>query len=41
MRSGCTGQRVRRVVTRDPDAYANPPLPVIDPAAAFGWLTQE
>jgi hypothetical protein len=29
------------LVTRDPDGYPNPPLPVIDPAAALGWLSQE
>ena len=29
------------LVTRDPDGYPNAPLPVIDPAAAFSWLTQE
>ena len=26
------------IVTRDPDGYPNAPLPVIDPAAALGWL---
>ena len=34
--SGCDA-----LVTRDPDGYPNAPLPVIDPAAALGWLTQE
>lgn len=34
--SGCDA-----LVTRDPDAYPNAPFPVIDPAAALGWLTQE
>jgi predicted nucleic acid-binding protein len=34
--SGCDA-----IVTRDPDGYPNPPLPVIDPAAALSWLTQE
>jgi hypothetical protein len=34
--SGCDA-----FVTRDPDGYPNAPLPVIDPAAALGWLTQE
>ncbi len=34
--SGCDA-----FVTRDPDGYANAPLPVIDPAAALSWLTQE
>jgi len=29
------------LVTRDPDGYPNAPLPVIDPAAALTWLTQE
>ncbi|HSC29331.1 MAG TPA: PIN domain-containing protein [Vicinamibacterales bacterium] len=29
------------LVTRDPDGYANAPLPVIDPATAISWLTQE
>jgi hypothetical protein len=29
------------LVTRDPDGYPNAPLPVIDPAAALSWLTQE
>ena len=31
--SGCEA-----IVTRDPDGYPNPPLPVIDPAAALSWL---
>lgn len=31
--SGCEA-----IVTRDPDGYPNAPLPVIDPAAALGWL---
>ncbi len=26
------------LVTRDPDGYPNAPVPVIDPAAALGWL---
>ena len=34
--SGCDA-----VVTRDPDGYPNAPLPVINPAAALSWLTQE
>ena len=34
--SGCDA-----IVTRDPDGYPNPPLPVIDPAAALSWLTPE
>jgi len=34
--SGCDA-----LVTRDPDGYLNAPLPVIDPAAALSWLTQE
>ena len=34
--SGCDA-----IVTRDPDGYLNPPLPVIDPAAALSWLTSE
>jgi len=34
--SGCDA-----LVTRDPDGYPNAPLPVIDPAAALSWLTQE
>jgi predicted nucleic acid-binding protein len=34
--SGCDA-----LVTRDPDGYPDPPLPVIDPAAALSWLTQE
>lgn len=29
------------IVTRDPDGYPNPPLPVIDPAAALSWLATE
>jgi predicted nucleic acid-binding protein len=29
------------LVTRDPVGYPDPPLPVIDPAAALSWLTQE
>jgi hypothetical protein len=29
------------LVTRDSDGYPNPPLPVIDPAAALRWITQE
>jgi predicted nucleic acid-binding protein len=34
--SGCDA-----LVTRDPDGYPNAPLPVIDPAAALSWITQE
>jgi len=34
--SGCEA-----IVTRDPDGYPNPPLPVIDPAAALSWLVTE
>jgi predicted nucleic acid-binding protein len=34
--SGCDA-----LVTRDPDGYPNAPLPVIDPAAALSWLTQD
>jgi predicted nucleic acid-binding protein len=34
--SGCDA-----LVTRDPDGYPNAPVPVIDPAAALIWLTQE
>jgi len=29
------------LVTRDPTGYPNAPLPVIDPAAALSWITQE
>lgn len=29
------------LVTRDPSGYPDPPLPVIDPAAALSWLTEE
>jgi predicted nucleic acid-binding protein len=29
------------LVTRDPDGYPDPPLPVIDPAAALLWLSEE
>jgi len=29
------------LVTRDPDGYLKASLPVIDPAAALSWLTQE
>jgi predicted nucleic acid-binding protein len=29
------------LVTRDPDGYPSPPLPVIDPAAALAWLVTE
>ena len=29
------------LVTGDPGGYAMAPLPVIDPAAALSWLTQE
>jgi predicted nucleic acid-binding protein len=28
------------LVTRDPDGYPDPPLPVIDPAAALSWLVE-
>lgn len=34
--SGCDA-----LVTRDPTGYPGAPLPVIDPAAALSWLTQE
>jgi predicted nucleic acid-binding protein len=34
--SGCEA-----LVTRDPDGYPSPPLPVIDPAAALAWLVAE
>jgi predicted nucleic acid-binding protein len=34
--SGCEA-----IVTRDPDGYPNPPLAVIDPAAALVWLVSE
>lgn len=34
--SGCDA-----LVTRDPGGYPDAPLPVIDPAAALGWLTEE
>jgi hypothetical protein len=34
--SGCDA-----LVRRDPGGYSNAPLPVIDPAAALSWLTQE
>lgn len=34
--SGCEA-----IVTRDPDGYPNPPLPVIDPAAALSSLLAE
>jgi len=29
------------IVTRDPDGYPNPPIPIIDPAAALSWLETE
>lgn len=29
------------LVTRDPAGYPDPPLPVIDPAAALSWLSEE
>lgn len=29
------------LVTRDPAGYPDAPLPVIDPAAALSWLTEE
>lgn len=28
------------LVTRDPEGYPDPPLPVIDPAAALAWLIE-
>jgi predicted nucleic acid-binding protein len=28
------------LVTRDPEGYPDPPLPVVDPAAALSWLTE-
>jgi hypothetical protein len=28
------------LVTRDPEGYPDPPLPVIDPAAALSWLAE-
>lgn len=28
------------LVTRDPDGYRDPPLPVVDPAAALSWLEE-
>lgn len=31
--SGCEA-----IVTRDPGGYPNPPIPVIDPAAALSWI---
>jgi predicted nucleic acid-binding protein len=34
--SGCDA-----LVTRDPGGYPDAPLPVIDPAAALSWITQE
>lgn len=34
--SGCDA-----LVTRDPSGYPNAPLPVIDPAAALSWVTEE
>ena len=34
--SGCDA-----LVTRDPHGYPDAPLPVIDPAAALSWLTQD
>lgn len=34
--SGCEA-----IVTRDPDGYPEAPLPVIDPAAALIWVTQD
>ena len=34
--SGCDA-----LVTRDPDGFPNAPLPVIDPAAALIWITQQ
>lgn len=34
--SGC-----QAIVTRDPDGYPNPPIPVMDPAAALTWLSTE
>lgn len=29
------------LVTRDPAGYPDPPLPVIDPAAALSWLSED
>jgi predicted nucleic acid-binding protein len=29
------------IVTRDPDGYPSPPIPVMDPAAALLWLVTE
>ncbi len=34
--SGCDA-----IVTRDPDGFPNPPVPVIDPETALAWLTSE
>jgi predicted nucleic acid-binding protein len=34
--SGCDA-----LVTRDPDGYPDAPLPVIDPAAALSWLSED
>ncbi len=34
--SGCDA-----LVTRDPDGYPDAPFPVIDPATALSWITQE
>ena len=34
--SGCDA-----LVTRDPDGYPNASFPVMDPAAALSWITQE
>jgi predicted nucleic acid-binding protein len=34
--SGCDA-----LVTRDPSGYPNAPLPVIDPAAALSWVSEE
>jgi predicted nucleic acid-binding protein len=34
--SGCDA-----LVTRDPDGYPEAPLPVIDPAAALSWLSED
>jgi len=33
--------RCEAIVTRDPDGYPNPPIPVMDPAAALSWLVTE
>ena len=33
--------RRQRLAIRDPDGYPNAPLPVIDPAAALSWFTED